>query len=370
MDHNGHIINYDLSERKKQILKAVIEAHIEFGEPVGSKYLTSRGAISCSSATIRNEMAELEELGFLEQPHTSSGRVPSELGYRLYVDSLVERYRLTEAEVEEMKRTLRGKQAELDSMLESAVKLASKFTHYTALTIKPRQRSVSVSRFDVIPIDEHTMVLVMIIGRVAKTKYITSDYPVNAAAALRLSEVLNGRISGLTAGEISVPTVMEMERAMGEFEYLVSPVVKSVCEILSSFDGGELRFDGINRLLSYPDYYDTDRLRDMLELFESKDDLLRVISDDAYTDVGDPRVKIYIGRENQVKIMDNSTLIYKTIMRDDVPVGAIGLIGPTRMNYGRAITLIDSISDNVSRLIGPGDAGHDNTKESNGEAND
>lgn len=354
MDHNRHVEEAILSERKRQILKAVIEAHIEFGEPVGSKYLSSVDVISCSSATIRNEMAELEEMGYLEQPHTSSGRIPSELGYRLYVDSLVDRYRLTEMEIAELKRTLRGKQAELDNILDTAVKLASRFTKYTALTLKPRQRRTTVSKFEIIPMDDHTMVLIMIIGRVAKTKYIHSDYPVNADAASRLSAVLNTCISGLTSSEISVPIVMEMERAMGEYEYLVSPVVKSVCELISSFDGGELKFNGINRLLSYPDYYDTDRLRDMIDLFEKKDDLLQVLSEDAYSEPDRDKVKIYIGRENLVKIMDNSTLIYKTVKRDGVPVGAIGLIGPTRMNYGRAIALIDNISDSVSGLIGEG----------------
>ena len=355
MDHNRNVDNINLSERKKQILKAIIEAHIEYGEPVGSKYLSSVDVISCSSATIRNEMAELEELGYLEQPHTSSGRIPSELGYRLYVDSLVDRYRLTEMEIAELKRNLRGKQTELDNILDTAVKLASKFTKYTALTVKPRQRRITVSRFEILPMDDHTMVLVMIIGRVVKTKYIRSDYPVNADAASRLSTVLNTCIAGLTSAEISVPIVMDMERAMGEYEYLVSPVVKSVCELISSFDGGELKFDGINKLLSYPDYYDTDRLRDMIELFEKKDDLLQVLSEDAYAEPDRDRVKVYIGRENLVKIMDNSTLIYKTVKRDGVPVGAIGLIGPTRMNYGRAIALIDNISDSVSGLIGSGD---------------
>ena len=119
MDYNRNVDDVNLSERKKQILKAIIEAHIEYGEPVGSKYLSSVDVISCSSATIRNEMAELEELGYLEQPHTSSGRIPSELGYRLYVDSLVDRYRLTEMEIAELKRNLRGKQAELDNILDT-----------------------------------------------------------------------------------------------------------------------------------------------------------------------------------------------------------------------------------------------------------
>lgn len=343
-----------LSERKKQILKAIVEAHVELGEPVGSKYLTSGGIITCSSATIRNEMAELEEMGYLEQPHTSAGRIPSEAGYRLYVDSLLERYRLTEAEIAELKQILRGKQNELDSILDSAARLASRLTDYTALSLKPRQRRITVSRFEILPIDENTLVLVMIIGRIVKTKYIRSDYPVNGDAASRLSCVLNTFISGMTSSEITIPIMMEMERAMGEYEYLVSPVVKSVCELISSFDGGELKFDGINRLLSYPDYYDNERLREMLELFESKDDLLRVISEGAYSETDSGKVKIYIGRENLVKIMDNSTLIYKTIKRGDVPVGAIGIIGPTRMNYGRAIALIDHLSDSVAGMLGEG----------------
>ncbi len=354
---NNHRVGENLSDRKKQILKAIVEAHIEFGEPVGSKYLTSGGIINCSSATIRNEMAELEELGYLEQPHTSAGRTPSELGYRLYVDSLAEQYRLTEMEIAELKRALRVKQTELDGILERALRLASKLTDYTALSIKPRQRRITVSRFDIIPIDEHTLVLVMIIGRVAKTKYIHSNLPVSFQTATKLSQVLNVSISGLTSDEITLPIMMEMERAMGENDYLVSPVVKAVCELISSFDGGDIRFDGIDRLLSYPDYYDHARLRDMLQLFEKKDDLLKVISDTAYENIDDDKVKVYIGRENLVRIMDNSTLIYKIIKNEGVPVGAIGLIGPTRMNYRRAIALIDHLTDGISGVLSDGDSG-------------
>ncbi|MCI9449586.1 MAG: heat-inducible transcription repressor HrcA [Clostridiales bacterium] len=345
-----------MSERKKQILKAIIEAHIEFGEPIGSKYLTSGGGIACSSATIRNEMSELEDMGYLEQPHTSSGRVPSEAGYRLYVDSLIDSYRLTQNEIDELKANLRGKQAELDTILEKAVHLASRLTDYTALTVKPPQRRVTVSRFEILPIDEHALVLVMLIGSSAKTKYIQSRYPLTKAAVIGLSTVLNTYISGLTSSEITLPILMEMERSMGEYEYLVSPVVKAVCEIISSYDGGELKFDGINRLLSYPDFYDIDRLRDMLDLFERKDDLLSAFSERTFYSESEPdnKVKIYIGRENSVKIMDNSSLIFKTVKKDGIPVGAIGIIGPTRMNYRRAIALIDHLSDRVSGMITDG----------------
>ncbi|MBR3416571.1 MAG: heat-inducible transcription repressor HrcA [Clostridia bacterium] len=345
----------ELSERKKQILKAIIEAHIELGEPVGSKYLTSNKHIACSSATIRNEMAELESMGYLEQPHTSAGRVPSEAGYRLYVDSLIDSYRLTEREIEELRTNLRKKQAELDSILDTAIRLASSLTDYTALAAKPRKVRVTVTHFEIIRTDERSMILVMLIGGIVKTRRIRSRVPVSDEASARLEMLLNGKLTGLTAAEITMPLMMEMEREMGADEYLVEPVVKGICETISAFDGGELRFDGIDRLLSYPEVYGGERLREMLTMFERKQDLLDVFSESEMQTGDDESVKIYIGRENLVKTMDNSTLVYKPIKRDGILVGAIGVIGPTRMNYSRVIAMIDHLSSGVSNLIEEGD---------------
>lgn len=345
----------ELSGRKKQILKAIIEAHIELGEPVGSKYLTANKHINCSSATIRNEMAELESMGYLEQPHTSAGRVPSEAGYRLYVDSLIDSYRLTEREIEELKTNLRRKQAELDGILDTAIRLASSMTDYTALAAKPRKVRVTVSHFEIIRTDERSLILVMLIGGIVKTRRIRSRVPVSADAASRLETLLNGRLTGLTASEITMPLVIGMEREMGVDDYLVEPVVKGVCETVSAFDGGELRFDGIDRLLSYPEVYGGERLREMLTMFERKQDLLDVFSETEMQSDGDDSVKIYIGKENLVKTMDNSTLVYKPVKRDGVLVGAIGVIGPTRMNYSRVIAMIDHLSRGVSNLIEEGD---------------
>lgn len=337
-----------LNERKKAILKAIVDAHIAGGEPVGSKFLTQNQQIGCSSATIRNEMAELEEMGYLEQPHTSAGRIPSEAGYRFYVDLLIDRYNLTESEIEELRGALRQKQNELDAIMQTAVALASKLTNYTALSLRPRQARIAVGRFELMRLDDTTAVLIMLIGSVVKTKYIRSNRVIPPEATALLAGVLNAKITGLTAGEITLPLIMEMERMMGEYDYLVSPVVRAVCETISGFDGGELRFEGINRLLAYPEFYDMDRLREMLALFEKKDKLLEVLSDEAHS--GD-RVQIYIGRENLVKVMDNSTLVFKTVTQDGKPVGAIGIIGPTRMNYRRVIATIDSLSRNITEAI-------------------
>ena len=150
-----------LNERKKLILKAIVDAHIANGEPVGSKFLTQNKQIACSSATIRNEMAELEEMGYLEQPHTSAGRIPSEAGYRFYVDQLIDRYNLAQSEIDELKSALRQRRSELDSIMQTAAALAAKLTNYTALSVKPRQARITVNRFEIMRLDETTAVLIM-----------------------------------------------------------------------------------------------------------------------------------------------------------------------------------------------------------------
>lgn len=346
--NNGNEKFGHLSERKKLILKAIIDAHIENGEPVGSKFLTQNKQISCSSATVRNEMAELEAMGLLEQPHTSAGRVPSEAGYRFYVDSLIDRYDMTQREIDELSRTLRQKQNELDAILQTAVSLASRLTNYTALSLRPRQMRITVQKYELMRLDERTVVLIMLIGSTVKTKYIRSSRTITNESATALSYVLNMKATGITPSEMTMPLIMEMERMMGESDYLINPVTKAICETLSSFDGGDIKFEGINRLLSYPEYYDMDRLRDMLALFEKKDTLLELLSNEAQ--VGDG-VRVYIGRENLVKVMDNSTLIFKPIINNDKTIGAIGIIGPTRMDYKRVIATIDTLSSGVVDLL-------------------
>lgn len=359
MNNGEKKIAGELSERKKQILKAIVDAHIENGEPVGSKYLSQIQHIACSSATIRNEMTELEDLGYLEQPHTSAGRIPSELGYRFYVDALVDRYNFTQNEIAELQNMLRVRQGEMDTILQTAMQLASHLTNYTAMALKPIQARITVDRFEIMRLNESTLVLIMVLGQTIKTRYVRSQVPVPSEAAAKLALVLNKFAAHRSAEEINMPLLMQMEGAMGEYEYLISPVIKGVCEVITRYDGGEIRFDGINRLLSYPEYYDLDRLKEMLALFEKKDDLVKILSEAAEPQqndksgaVGKPNgVQIYIGKENLVKIMDNSTLIFKTVRRHGNPVGAIGIIGPTRMDYKRVIAMIDRLTSGVSDML-------------------
>ena len=341
-------MDHRLSDRKKKILQAIIEAHIADGGPVGSKYLSQDKQLSCSSATIRNEMAELEALGFLEQPHTSAGRVPSELGYRFYVDALLERYRMTQNEIEAINRTLNDKLHELDDILSDASRLASNLTNYTSIAVRPRPASVRVDRYESMYVDTRNFVLVMLFaGGAVKTKYVRLPFDSTPEELTLLTRLLNMRMVGLTSEAITISLICSLEREAGSAAPLVSPVLKSIYEAMSELDGGDVRVQGVNRLLEYPEYADVDRMKDMLGMFERKDALLDLIS----TDADDDNVHIYIGSENTVDVMNNSTLVYRQIRRGGRVVGAIGVIGPRRMNYSKVIETLNQLADGIDNAI-------------------
>ena len=224
-------------------------------------------------------------------------------------------------------------------------------TNYPALAVKPRFRGFIVKKFSLVCVDEYNFVLVMITGTgEAKTRNLRSERAVPAQAADLMTDLLNRYLVGIRGNEITLDIVLEMERQMGEYSYIVSPIVKSVHEAMSSEGGGELMVEGVNRLLSYPEFNDVERLQDMLSLFESKDDLLDVISDESEGVSGDD-VRVLIGSENVVKTMDNSTLIFKPIIQSGKTVGVIGIIGPTRMDYSRVIAMINRLTDGINEIM-------------------
>ena len=343
---------HELSERKKRILKAIVDAHIVDGEPVGSKYIMQDEHLNCSSATIRNEMAELEALGYLEQPHTSAGRVPSELGYRFYVDSLIESYAMTTNEITEINKLLKSKMNELDQILMAASKLAGNLTNYTSFVMKPRASSVRIKRFDVIFVDRHSMLLVMISesGAVV-TKRLSIDQSISQMTASDLAAALNDHISGLTANEITLPIIVELENAMGDDKAgIVNPIIKIIYESMNELDDGDLKISGMDRLLQYPEYSNKEQLRELLGAFEKKEDILDLVSDS-----DGEGVNVVIGSESSVKVMNNSALVFKPVVRDGKTLGAIGIIGPRRMDYAKVVATIEGLAGNIESILNEND---------------
>ncbi len=346
----------DLSSRKKAILKAVVDAHIENGEPVGSKALTGSAGFGLSSATIRNEMAELESMGYLVQPHTSAGRVPTDLGYRFYVDTLMQDYSLTSTEIMELNRVLKEKTAELDRIIKEAGKVVSSLTNYTSIALSPRQMGSTIKRFSVTPVDPKKFLLVVILeNSQAKTKFVNCEEVIPETALMRLESLLNVYVAGRDVKDITLSVIMEMESQMGRYGSLITPIVRYVIELASGASaGGDIRFDGVDRLLEYPEYSDTQSLREMLGLFENNDELATLVSDADNTN----DVSVYIGKESSMSALRNSSMVFKKIVINGEVVGAIGVIGPARMDYSKVISTIRYLSDSIEgRISELGDGG-------------
>ena len=337
-----------LSDRKKQILKAIVDMHIMTGEPVGSKFLMQNTQIRFSSATIRNEMAELENLGYLEQPHASAGRVPSKLGYQFYVDSLMQRYRITETEIQKLNALLEAKRAELDNIFELAGKLVGSMTNYASLAVKPRNQGISIVRFDGVFLSENHFILVTLnsLGDV-RSKNVFIEFPISESVLMRLINLLNDRVAGLRLEQISLPLMMHLQKEMHDFPALIDIAMKYIYELYEEFDIGDLRLEGVNRVLQYPEFSSAERLREIFDILEKKEDILNLVA------AADPdRTNVLIGMENKKETaQNNSAFVFRTIKRQGNIIGAIGIVGPCRMNYSKVTALIDCMTDSISRML-------------------
>ncbi len=344
-----------LTERQRLILREIIDAHVRNGEPVGSKSLTNIGGREYSSATIRNEMAELEERGYLESPHTSSGRVPTELGYRFYVDWLRRRYEMTTRELESLNSVAAVKMSELDGILETATKLASSMTNYTALAVMPKRRGGAVKRFETVLLNEHNLLLIIMLTEDdIKTVRVYSDERLTPECTAKLSELLNAHVAGVSAEAITLPVMMEMEAEMGRYGSLITPIVKNIYEAMNESAGGEVKVNGVNNLLQYPEYSDIGAVKDLLSMIDRREDIVRLVSDAPTDDTN-----VYIGSENAADAGGNSSIVFRTIKHNGQVVGAIGVIGPRRMDYSRVITLIEGLAGSISDAVSHGETPHE-----------
>ena len=331
-----------------QILKAIVDAHIAGGEPVGSKYLSQDDKICCSPATIRNEMAELEEMGYLVQPHTSAGRVPSELAYRYYVDALVHQYANTRAEIAEINEVLRYKLTEMDEILEEVSRLASSFTDYTGIAFKPGVGKVRIVQFKSVLLSARDFLLVMTFeGDIVKTKTVHLSFNISEDILRRFTEALNMYLVNLPSDSITMPSIMRLEAIMGSAGGMVHPTVKAIYETMNELDTADVRLEGITKLLQYPEYSDISDFRNLMEMLEEKERFLDVITRET-SDGND--INVYIGTEDESDAMRNTALIFKKV-RIGGKQYAVGVIGPKRMNYSRVIEMLNGLATGIDRIF-------------------
>lgn len=340
-------VGEELSARKKQILKAVIDAHIESGEPIGSKYIAANTDLGLSSATIRNELAELEEQGYLEHPHTSAGRVPTSLGYRFYVDELMNAYSLTARELNVLGNLQQVRIAELDRILRSASKITAAITNYTGVAVKHIPVKPIISTFKTGYVDKNSFIISFIMNdNTVKTKFISVPFEINDGVLNTLCGVLNNNIANRTPDMITLPLIMKMQQEMGQYDEIIPPIMKCINEVAGDQGDGDIHIDGMDHLLEYPEYADTSALRELFSLFDRKDDFVELI-EKAPKDA----VSVYIGGEEDSSIVNNSSLIVRPLRKKGAVVGAIGVIGPTRMEYSKAVAIIDYMAKAINTLL-------------------
>ena len=347
-----------ISQRKKRILAAVVEQYIETAEPVGSKALAQKAGLGCSSATIRNELAELSAMGYLNQPHTSAGRVPTVLGYRLYVNELMERQRLSAEETERLNRELTQRLMVLDNLVHDIGQFASQVTDLPALAISA-PKAVTVVRFDFIYVDANTFIMVALLSdNSVKNKLVRLPLSVEKAKIDKLSVLMNANFTGIREDQITQPLIAATERALDDVMGLTAVAASFAIEALTQAGQPGSFVGGHNRLLHHPEFQDPDKAQALMSfLNQAPMEFPELMA-------GETGVKVIVGPENVSEALRDSSVVLATYDAGDGVRGVVGVVGPTRMDYATVASKMQLIAQSISNALGAGQlkppAGMDN----------
>ncbi len=344
-----------LDDRKKLILHAIIDDYISTAEPIGSRSVSKKHELGLSSATIRNEMADLEEMGYLIQPHTSAGRIPSDKGYRFYVDQLMKACELTVEEVNIIKSEMETKISELSQLLKQASATMSRFTRYTSMAATPERKNNVLKAVQVVPIERGSALVVVVTSAgIVKNSLVKIPESVSPEFLIRVSNIFNEKLSGLTLEQINIVVIREIEYLIGSSHEILLPILNGVTECINQIDSSEVYLDGTTNIFNYPEFSDVVKAREFLNLMDTKDLLSLVLSSIGSEDKND--IKIHIGKENKIEEMQDCSLITATYNLGGIVIGTIGIIGPTRMEYARVLAAMNyvrkKINEEIDRIIG------------------
>lgn len=340
----------DLNERKKKILQTIIEEYIGTAEPVGSRAISKKNEMGLSSATIRNEMADLEEMGYLVQLHTSSGRVPSDNGYRFYVDSLMKRYQIGIESIERTQKELEKKVNQLDVLIKKASLIAASLTDYTTVITTPEVEGAEVKKIDLISLGTNTVMLIVVTKTgVVRNQVINID--ISEEMLARLTSILNARLCNISVNAIDFNKIEQLQREIQSQLNLQPKVLISILnfvyETIEMIDTTEIYIDNAKAILKYPEFNSVDKARDMLAFLEDKKNIRSLMFDKDDKE----GVNIKIGTENKFKELHNSSLVTVDYSLGNNVVGKIGVIGPKRMDYAKVIASLDCISENIDKIL-------------------
>lgn len=353
--HLKGVAGVELDDRKLKILRAIIQNYLETGEPVGSRTISKFADLNLSSATIRNEMADLEELGYIVQPHTSAGRIPSDKGYRLYVDNMMmekeHELLVREKEVSEMKEFLHEKVDRVEELLQKVAKVLANDTNYAAMITTPKTNRFKLKFIQLSQIEPDKILAVIVMdGNLVKNKVISINEEISQETMLKLNLLLNSSLNGLTLEEINLSIISKMQNQAGAYANLVKTVLEAIGEIIGNAEQMHIYTSGATNIFKYPELSDSIKASELICALEEKELLSNFISDSTGSS-DNQGIQVYIGNETPVNTMKDCSVVTATYELEDGMRGTIGIIGPKRMDYDKVVEALQTVKSQLDEVF-------------------
>ena len=325
----------ELSERKTKILHAIIKNYLETGEPVGSRTISKYTDLNLSSATIRNEMADLEELGYIMQPHTSAGRIPSDKGYRWYVDMLMSQ---KEQEITEIKGQMLEKADKMEELLKQVAKVLANNTNYGTMISTPTYNGNKLKFIQLSQVDDHQLIVVIVMeGNIVKNQIVTLDEPLSNEALLKLNMLLNTSLNGTSLEQINLGVIARLKEQAGIHSGVMSSVLDAVANVIQLDDDMEIYTSGATNIFKYPELSDKQSAQEIISAFEEKQEFKDLFTVDKENGNPGTGIQVYIGNESPMQGMKDCSVVTATYDLGKGIRGTVGIVGPKRMDYEKVV---------------------------------
>jgi len=342
--------NMTLVERKLKILQAIINDFINTAQPVGSRTIAKKYDLGISSATIRNEMSDLEELGYLVQPHTSAGRIPSDLGYRLYVDSLMRKYELENKQKRIISDLLLKKIVEIDDVVKNTSKILSQITSLTSMSLSPQFKKSKLKNIKLVQIDSDKVLLILVSNSGIVKNIILRMTDISQGVLNKVSNLLQEKLSGQIISNIDEDIINDIKSELIEYSSTIDTIIPKLCSSFTDLEDSNIYLDGITNIFNLPEYTDINKAKKFISIIEKRDLMYELFKNDSNEDIC-----IKIGCENEIEEIKDCSIITATYRLNGKVIGKVGVIGPTRMDYSKVIAAINylskTLSDNIKDIL-------------------
>ena len=344
---------FELDDRKTKILNAIIKNYMETGEPVGSRTISKYTDLNLSSATIRNEMADLEELGYIVQPHTSAGRIPSDKGYRFYVDHLMEE---KNEEISDMKNFVIEHTEKMEQVLQQVAKILANNTNYATMVSAPSYHKNKVKFIQLSNVDENQILAVIVTeGNIVKNKIISVSESIDNETMLKLNFLLNANLNGLALQEINLQTISKLKEQAGIHSDIISNVLDTIAETMGAEDDIRIYTSGATNFFKYPELSDSEKASELISTFEEKQQLAGLVTENLL-DEENTGIQVYIGNESPIQTMKDCSVVTATYELGEGVRGTIGIVGPKRMDYEKVMNNLKTLKDSLEGIIKESDS--------------